>query len=129
VNTSPAGRFDQYRGLINPLVFTQSSPRSKCAAIDVPASVLPQHPFAQLVAQPVHHPVIRAHSLRHDLRRHAHHMRVPDLPPLHHAHNGHPRRQLPRLRIHAQDPDIGRLQRRQNRLRRRLQWPPKIVQQ
>src|SRR5262249_26387980 len=32
VNTSPAGKFDQYRGLINPLVFTQSSPRSKCAA-------------------------------------------------------------------------------------------------
>src|SRR5258708_11807752 len=38
-----------------------------------------KHALAQLVAQAIHHAVIRAHALLHDLWRHANHVRVANL--------------------------------------------------
>src|SRR5260370_38705411 len=50
-----------------------------------------QHAFTQAVAQAVHHAVIRAHALLHDLWRDPDHVRVTNLAAFDHSHYGHAR--------------------------------------
>ncbi len=89
-----------------------------------------QHAYAQLVTQPVHHAVVRAHALLHNFRRYSDHVRVANLPPLHHPHDGHSGAQFSGLRRHAQNTHIGVFERFEHRLRRILDRPrPKIFQQ
>jgi len=65
-----------------------------------------KHALAQAVAEAVHHEVVRAHALLHDLWRHADHVRVSNLPALDHSYDGHARTQFARLRRHAHHADI-----------------------
>src|SRR5215468_10976614 len=76
------------------------------------------HALAQPLTQFVHLTVVGTHALLHDLWRYAHHVRVADLPPFHHPHNGHSRAQLTRLGRHAQGAHVGFLERFENRFGR-----------
>ena len=70
------------------------------------------HPLAQLLAEPIDEPVVRAQPFAHDLRRDPDHVRVADAPPLDQPDDGHARRKLPFLRLHAQNAGVGLLERR-----------------
>ncbi len=77
-----------------------------------------RHPLAQALAQLVDQPVVGAHALPHDLRRHPDHVRVADRAPLDDRDDRHPRAQLTLLRLHAQNAGVGPLQRLEHRRRR-----------
>ena len=110
----PVARIDEAAGLHPGQRMIECGPEIR--AIRGPDGQRPRmvHPVAQLRAQSIDKPVIRAHALTHDLRRDANHVRVPDAPPFDDADNGHAGRQLAFLRLDAQDAGVRELERAQN---------------
>ena len=110
---------------MSPLVLTHASARSKVAVKFVPPGVRTVsaracvHPLAELLAEAIDLTVIGPHALAHDPRRDANHVRVPDAAPLDDADDRHARRQLPFLRLDAQDARIRSVERVEHLGRRR----------
>ena len=81
-----------------------------------------QHAFTEAVAQSIHHLVVRAHALLHDLWRNADHVRVPNLAALDHSDDGHARTQFAGLRRHAHHAHVSSFQGIQHRRGRSAHW-------
>src|SRR5579859_3518776 len=81
-----------------------------------------QHTLTKLVAEPIHETIVGAHSLLHDFRRDADHVRVANLATLDNLDDRHARAELAGLRGHAQDADIGGFQGVEYGSRRQFDW-------
>ena len=114
---------------MRPLVLTQVSAGSNVAVNAVPPGVCDaqaaraRHPLAQPLAERVDQPVVGAHALLHDLRRHADHVRVADRAALDDRDDRHAGAELALLRLHAEDAGVGALERVEHRRRRGGQRP------
>ena len=116
VKTSPAGRFDQYRGIDDPARLHPGK-----AAIERGREVRARrgadaerpralHAVAQLLAEAIDLAVVGPHALPHDARRHPNHVGVAHAAALDDRHDGHSRGELALHGLDAEDPGVGALQ-------------------
>src|SRR5690242_19694509 len=83
--------------------------RRACLRLDG-KSFRSQHALAKFVAQTIHHAVIGAHALLHDLRSYTHHMGIANLTALDDAHDSHACTKLSGLGSHAHDARVRRFE-------------------
>src|SRR5882724_12711627 len=70
-----------------------------------------QHTLAQTIAEAVDHFIVSAHTLLHDFRSDADHVRVANLAALDNSYDSHARAQLAGLWGHAHHADVGGFER------------------
>jgi len=75
------------------------------------------HHLDHFLAQSVHARKVRTHPLQHDLPVNVHHVRMANLPPIHHVSHLNPRSQFVRLHLHRKNRNLACLQVVQDRAR------------